>query len=410
MVTLNLDLVRKQFPSLGGEWTYMDNAGGSQTLQPVVHRISDYLIHSNVQLGASYLPSQTATERVNEAASMVTELMNARDRSEVILGSSTTMLIRILATCLSRTFRPGDEVIVTNCDHEANIGAWAELASQGMVVKQWKINRDSLQMELPDLEALFSPRTKLVAVTHVSNVLGTIHPIREIAGMAHAAGAMICVDGVASAPHRVVDVRNLNVDFYAFSFYKVFGPHIAVLYGKRDLLLGMPGMCHFFIERDNIPYKFQPGSVNYELSYGLLGIRDYINMLAAEHDFMGASFRENAALCYQLFAEHEERLTLRLLEYLNARSDVKIIGSTSGDKERRVPTLSFVVRGRNSDSVTLKMDEHKIGIRYGDFYARRLIDALGLSAQNGVIRVSLLHYNTLEEVDRLICAFEQILG
>jgi cysteine desulfurase family protein (TIGR01976 family) len=409
MDTLNLDFVRRQFPSLGGEWIYMDNAGGSQTLQSVVSRITDYLLYSNVQLGATYLPSKTATERVNEASSMVAEFINTRDKSEVILGSSTTMLIRILASCLCQTLQPGDEIIVTNCDHEANIGAWVELANSGVIIKHWRINRDSLQMELDDLKALLTARTRLVAVTHVSNILGTINPIREIAECVHSCGAMICVDGVAHIPHRLVDVRESDVDFYAFSFYKVFGPHIAALYGKRDLLLNMPGMCHFFIERDNIPYKFQPGSVNYELSHGLLGIRDYMNALAARHNFTGANFRENAAFCYRLFASHEERLASHLLQYLNTKPNVSIIGETTRDRNRRVPTISFVVRNQRSDSITVKMDEHKIGIRYGDFYARRLIDALGLSPQNGVVRASLVHYNTLEEVEKLIHAFEQIL-
>jgi selenocysteine lyase/cysteine desulfurase len=182
-----------------------------------------------------------------------------------------------------------------------------------------------------------------------------------------------------------------------------------MLYGKKELLLKMPGMCHFFIEQDNIPYKFQPGSVNYELSYGLLGIKDYLNSLAESSGFAGKSFRENARFCYALFAGHEELLAKRLLNYLNSKSNIKIIGETSSDKNKRVPTISFIVKEKMSDSITLKIDEHKIGIRYGDFYARRLMDDLGLSKQNGVVRVSLLHYNTLEEVDRLIDAFDQIL-
>jgi cysteine desulfurase family protein (TIGR01976 family) len=406
---LDVAFVREQFPALGHEWIFMDNAGGSQTAQPVVDRISDYLLHSNVQLGATYSPSRIATERVRAGAAFAAEFVNARDKSEVILGSSTTMLIRILATCIGRTFATGDEIIVTDCDHEANIGAWAELAQKGITIKHWKINRESFRMEPEDLKALLSSKTRLVAVTHVSNILGTIHPIREIAGIVHGAGALICVDGVAAAPHRLVDVQDSGVDFYALSFYKLFGPHIAVLYGRRDLLLGMPGMCHYFIANDDVPYKFQPGSVNYELSYGLLGIRDYLNALASRHEFPGASFREIASFCYRLFAAHEARLAAPLLDYLNARDGVTIIGETTSDAHRRVPTISFTVRNRASDSISLNMDEHRIGIRYGDFYARRLIEALGLSKQNGVVRASLVHYNTQEEVEKLIRAFDQVL-
>jgi cysteine desulfurase family protein (TIGR01976 family) len=406
---MNLDFVRGQFPSLSGEWTFMDNAGGSQILQPVVNKINEYMIHSNVQLGASYKVSQIATDRVLEAHKMTAEFINARDHSEVIIGSSTTMLIRILALCISQTFKPGDEIVITNCDHEANIGAWAELEKKGMIIKQWKINQDSFQMELDDLKLLMTDKTKLVAVTHTSNILGTLNPIKEIAKFVHSYGALICVDGVAHAPHRLIDVQDTDVDFYALSFYKVFGPHIAMLYGKKNLLLNMPGISHYFIEPDNIPYKFQPGSPNYELSYGLLGLKEYFNAVAEAHNYKNKNFRENAAFVYGIIAGHEELLADRLLNYLNSKPNIKIIGETEANGNKRVPTISFIVKNRLSDSITLKVDEHKIGIRYGDFYARRLIDDLGLSKQNGVVRVSLVHYNTLEEVEKLITAFEEIL-
>ena len=405
---LRSDFVRTQFPSLSLDFIFMDNAGGSQVLKSVADRINDYLINSNVQLGATYEVSKIATDRVNLAPKMVAEFINA-DHSEIIIGPSTTLLIRILALSLSQTFRPGDEIIVTNCDHEANIGAWAELEKKGLIVRWWKINRDSLLLEQADLKNLMTERTKLVAVTHTSNILGTINPIREIASLVHSYGALICVDGVAHAPHRLIDARETDVDFYAFSFYKVFGPHLAMLYGKKELLLKMPGICHFFVEPDNIPYKFQPGSPNYELSYGLLGIKDYFDALAEAHGFKGNSFRENAAFGYSMIAGYEEQLAGRVLNYLRSRQEIKIIGEISADRNIRVPTISFIVKNRTSDSITLKIDESRIGIRYGDFYARRLIDDLGLSKQNGVVRISLLHYNTPEEIDKLINAFERIL-
>ena len=406
---LNLDFVRNQFPSLSGGWIFMDNAGGSQVPTAVVKRVSEYLINSNVQLGASYEISRIATGRVYEAPEMVAGLINARESSEIIIGPSTTLLIRILALSISQTFKPGDEIIVTNCDHEANIGAWAELEKKGMAIKKWLLNRDTFQLELDDLKSLMSDKTRLVAVTHTSNILGTLNPIKEIAELVHSYGALICVDGVAHAPHRLIDVQDLDADFYALSFYKVFGPHLAMLFGKKDLLLSMPGICHFFVEADNIPYKFQPGSVNYELSYGLLGIGDYFNSVAEAHNISGGSFREKAGLVYNMIANHEEHLASALLAYLNSKPGIKIIGETASGRNKRVPTISFIVENKMSDSVTRQVDAHKIGIRYGDFYARRLIDALGLSKQNGVVRVSLVHYNTLEEVQKLINVFEQVL-
>lgn len=408
-MSLDLNFIRNQFPTLDKEWIYMDNAGGSQILKSVVDKISEYLLNFNVQLGASYEISDTATKAVAEGATVTAEFINAREESEVILGSSTTMLIRILSLCLSRTFNVGDEIIVTNCDHEANIGAWVDLENHGMVIKKWKINPDSFKMELDDLVKLMTDRTRLVAVTHTSNILGTLNPIKEWAEFVHDRNALICVDGVAHAPHRAIDVQETDVDFYVFSFYKVYGPHIAMLYGKKDLLLNIPGINHFFIGNDDVPYKFQPGSVNYESSYGLTGIREYFNSFAVTHNHPALSFRNNVTFAYKLIAEHEEKLASKLLDYLFSKSNVKIIGETDSSKEVRVPTISFIVDDTKSDSITLRVDESKIGIRYGDFYARRLINDLYLSERNGVVRVSLVHYNTLEEVEKLIDVFERIL-
>ncbi|PSN19062.1 cysteine desulfurase-like protein, partial [filamentous cyanobacterium CCP5] len=223
--------VRQQFPSLNSPWIFMDNAGGSQILQPVIDRISEYLLTSNVQLGASYRVSELATARLAMANQQAATLVNAADASEVVMGPSTSMLLRILAHCYGQTLKPGDEVIVTNCDHEANITPWKALTRQGIRVKVWPINPDTLTLELADLEPLMGDRTRLVSLVHASNVLGTIHPVRAIADFVHQRGAHLCVDGVGYAPHRLIDVEAMDVDFYVFSFYKVYGPHHAMLYG-----------------------------------------------------------------------------------------------------------------------------------------------------------------------------------
>ncbi|MBD3415119.1 MAG: cysteine desulfurase-like protein [Candidatus Aminicenantes bacterium] len=407
---LNIDFVRKQFPALSGDWVFMDNAGGSQTLQSVIDRISEYLLTSDVQLGASYKISQVAGERVAKAAQSMAELIHAQKPSEIVMGSSTSLLIRILSLCLSQTFQPSDEIVVTNCDHEANIGAWRDLETKGFEIKEWKINRDSLSLELEDLKALITKKTRLVAVTHVSNILGTINPVKEIATMVHDHNALICVDGVAHAPHRLIDVREWDVDFYAFSFYKVYGPHYALLYGKEPLLLDMPGVNHFFIKQTDLPLKFQPGNVNFELSYGMMGFCDYLSEFARIHgvDSKGSDLRQNASRAFQIIKKYEQILSARLLDFLNSKPRVRIIGEKTSSGNARVPTISFVVDKLMSDSITEKVDKHKIGIRYGHFYAKRLIDALDLDKKNGVVRVSMVHYNTLEEVDRLIQVLDRI--
>ncbi len=390
----------------------MDNAGGSQILQPVVDRLTEFLLTSNVQLGASYDVSQQATARVQQGAQAIATLMNAADPAEVVMGGSTSLLLRILARCLSQTWQPGDEVIVTNSDHEANIGCWMELEEQGIIVKIWRVDPHSLTLKLADLDGLLSSRTKLVAVTHISNLLGTINPIPQIADRAHAHGAMICVDGVAYAPHRLVDVQAMDVDFYVYSFYKVYGPHYAVLYGKRSHWESMPGWNHFFIGNENLPYKFQPGNVNFELSYSMVGLCDYLQGLAAYHygSDKAAGLRSQLEQAFDLMSRHEEALSDRLLRYLHTKPQVQIVGHPESDRTQRVPTISFRVTGVHSSTIPLQVDPHHIGIRYGDFYARRLVDDLGWAAQGGVVRVSMVHYNTLAEVDRLIEVLEQVLG
>jgi cysteine desulfurase family protein (TIGR01976 family) len=406
---LNLDKVRQYFPALGREWTFFDNAGGSQTLKKVVDRISEFLLSSDVQLGASYAVSQLAGERLALATRGMATFINANSSKEVVMGPSTTMMLKVLSICLGQTFIPGDEIIVTNCDHEANIGAWVALEKQGIKVKVWQIRPDTLQLHLADLEPLMSNSTKLVTLTHASNVLGTINPIKEIATFVHDRNAMICVDGVAYAPHRLVDVQDLDVDFYTLSCYKVYGPHHALLYGKEEHLLRLPGLNHYFIQQTDIPYKFQLGNVNFELSYGMLGLCDYLSELAQLHygDQTASDLRNQMVQAFDLISVHEEKISDRLLNYLNSKSNVRVIGQSKADRQYRVPTISFVVDGINSSTIPAKIDQHYIGIRYGDFYAKRLIEYLGLASQGGIVRVSMVHYNTLEEVNSLIEAFEQ---
>jgi cysteine desulfurase family protein (TIGR01976 family) len=408
---MDIEFVRGQFPALGGEWTFFDNAGGTQILEPVVKRIEEYLYTSNVQLGASYDVSRIAGERVAAAAEAMATFINAEDPSEIIMGSSTTMLMRILSICLGGTLMPGDEVIVTNCDHEANIGPWADLSKRGVVVKTWRLNAETLELHLEDLERLMTGRTRLVAVTHTSNILGRINPIKDIARFVHDHKAMICVDGVAYAPHRCIDVQDLDVDFYGLSFYKIYGPHYAMLYAKREHQLRLPGINHFFIGQSEIPNKFQPGSVNYELSSGMLGLWDYLDGFARAHGWLDTAERRHAQVefIFDTIAKHEEALSEKLLGYLHTKPKVRIIGPAEPDRTVRAPTISFVVNRTDSDRITLEVDKHNIGIRYGDFYARRLIEDLGLGPQKGVVRVSMVHYNTPEEVDRLIEVLEGIL-
>ena len=404
-------MIRAEFPALSTGTVFLDNAGGSQVLRRVADRIHDYLLTTSVQLGASYAVSQSASEKVLAARRSVAELINARHDDEVVMGGSTTGLMFLLTQAILPSIQPGDEIIVTNSDHEANIGGWTRLAQAGAQIKIWEVNRDSLQLEQADLDSLLGARTKWVAMTHTSNVLGTINAVTEVAKRVHAVGARLCVDGVAYAPHRLVDVQASGADVYVFSFYKVFGPHYAVLWGKRDFLLSLPTLNHHFIGADVLPYKLQPGNVNFELSYGCIGISEYlVHVGTALGADVSASNRERMQLAFDAFAQHEDLLAEKLLAYLRGKTKVKIIGLNKVENNNRVPTISFVVANQQSETIVRHMDRFNIGIRFGDFYAKGLIATLGLAQQGGVVRVSIAHYNTVEEIDRLIRHLDEVIG
>jgi cysteine desulfurase family protein (TIGR01976 family) len=400
---LDLAAVRAQFPALAGDTVFFDNAGGSQTLARVVDRIADYLITSNVQLGASYARSRLSSERVAASQAALARLINAADPAEIVLGASATQLLFNLAEAFGGTLRAGDRIVVTDADHAANIGAWQRLARLGVGIDVWRIDHASLQLRLADLDRVMTDRTRLVCFTHCSNVLGTIHPAAEMVRHIHARGAEVCIDGVAFAPHRRIDVQAIDADYYVLSLYKVFGPHIGLLHAKRAALAALPRLNHDCVAADDIPYKQQPGNANYELAWGAAGAVDYL-------DELGQGAADPIAAAFERIAQHEEVLAARLLGYLGTRRDARVIGLSDADRSRRVATVSFVVVGRDSSSIPPHADARGIGIRWGDFYSRDLVDALGLRAANGVVRVSIAHYNTVEEVDRLIAVLDEALA
>jgi cysteine desulfurase family protein (TIGR01976 family) len=406
---LNLSLIRSQFPALAGRWTFLDNAGGTQTALQVGKRLNEYLYQTNVQLGAGYEISRLAGQKLLDARSLLADFIHAPDPSEIILGPSTTQLLQNFSRSMARYFMAGDEVIVTNCDHEANIGPWINMQNAGINIKVWKIRKETLRLHLEDLDKLMTSRTRLVAFTHISNILGTINPVRDFVKFIHERGAWACVDGVAATPHRLPDMQLLDADFYVFSLYKVFGPHYSLLYGKRKILEQLPGIGHYFIPEDDIPYKFQPGNVNFELTSSLIGVMDYFRDMAQAHGIADHGIQGLASSFYDKISIHEENLAARLIDFLKQRKGVKIIGENGADRFTRVPTISFISEGKNSKEIVDRVDPHFIGIRYGDFYARRLIESLGLDHCDGVVRVSMVHYNTPEEIEKLLVLIDSIL-
>lgn len=391
--------IRSAFPALAGDPVFLENAGGSQVPAVVADRIRDYMVSSYVQLGAGYPLSQRATATVDEAHDFVRLLFNGAD-GEVILGPSTSALLQMLANSYSKVLTPGDEIVVAQIGHEANVGPWTKLAALGIEIKWWEMDTDDFTSPLGRLEELLSERTALVALPHVSNLLGEIMDVAAVTELAHRAGARVVADGVAYAPHRAMDVAAWDIDFYAYSTYKVYGPHMAAMWASRDALSELQGPNHFFIPDDEVPYKFELGGVSHEGCAGILGLRDYLAMLAGVGEAATLD-RAGVEHAFEIMTACELPMQQRLIEYLQSRSDLRIIGPAHGASSR-VGTISFVHDSKTSREITEVVDRSGIAIRHGHMYAYHLCEALGRDVEDGVVRVSLVHYNTPDEIERLI--------
>jgi selenocysteine lyase/cysteine desulfurase len=314
----------------------------------------------------------------------------------------------VLAHALRPLWKDGDRVVVSVQNHEANSGPWRRLAETGIEVVDWPV--DPATGALTDLRAVLTERTRLVAFPHVSNVLGAINDVTAITRQAHDSGALVSVDGVAFAPHRAIDVKAWDVDFYLFSFYKVFGPHMGCLYGKKELLQEAKGQYHYFIGEDETAKKLNPAGPQHEMIAALTGIADYFEALAVHHlsqppnDFHG---RVKAVM--EIATAHEETLARRFAEFAAAKPGLRLIGPESGEATVRAPTFSFLVDGVPSAEVPRRLLADRIAVSNGHFYAKRLVEAVGVAdSDDGVVRASMAHYNTLDEVDRLIGALDRI--
>ncbi|KAJ6790236.1 hypothetical protein PWT90_06844 [Aphanocladium album] len=386
---------RKRFPALNhSSQVFFDNAGGSQTLDTVIESIREYLSHQNVQLGASYAVGRRATASYTRAFADAADFIKA-NVDEVVFGPSTTQLLRNLSWTLR--FKPGDEIVISAIDHEANVAPWVDLAErQGLDVKWWR-PKDALDPELHplDLAPLLSARTRLVCCTHASNLLGTVTDVRAIADLAHGVGALLCVDGVAYAPHRLVNVRELGVDFYVFSWYKVYGPHVATLYASWAAQTQMRSLGHFFNAHTSLADKMGLAGGSYELCQSVSAVVSYLG----DREYGSWSAME----------DHEEALTEALLGYLREVPGITIYGKR-GVQAARLPIVSFTVDGWNSRELVEAIEKRSnYGLRWGAFYSNRLVRETLLLKDDGVVRVSLAHYNTMEEVLGLIKVLKEVL-
>ena len=407
--TLDVEFCRRHFPALNGEWVFMENAGGTLVPQQVIDRTAHFMANCQVQPGEGYEASTLAAERIAEGRATLAAVINA-EVDEIVVGPSTTSNVYVLSHALRPLLAAGDEIIVTNQDHEANNGAWRKLEAKGIVIREWRMNGETDDLEIEDLEALLTDKTKLVCFNHCSNIVGLIHDVKAIVGKIHDAGALACVDGVAFAPHRRVDVKDLDVDFYLYSPYKVFGPHMGVLYGKRELLSLLANQSHYFLPEDDFQRRLCPGGLNYELTAAAAGIGDYFEEVHEQHyPRANVDTEERMNQVFGLFAEHERALSGAIEEYLTSKPGVRLAGRGGAARRERVGVFSFTVGGRDSREVAEALRAEKIGIHADDFYAARCIDALGARPQNGVVRASLAHYNAAQDVERLIAGLDPII-
>ncbi len=351
-----------------------------------------------------YAQSMRATALVAKAHEFIETFMNATGVGKVVLGPSTTYLVHELADTCAEIWQPGDEVIIAESNHEANAGPWAKLAKRGIVVRTWEVDPTTFQCSLESLNGLLNEKTRMVAFPHVSNLLGEVVDVKAITDLVHQAGAKVIADGVAFAPHRAMDVAEWGVDWYVYSTYKVYGPHMAALYGSNEAFAELTGPNHFFIPRDSIPYKFELGSISHEGCAGLLALREYLRFLADRDE----DDRQTVVDAFAVMEQLEQPLQERLIRYLRSKPSVRIIG-LADEGPQSVCTISFIHNRLTSSEIVAEIDKRNIGIRYGHMYAVRLCNRLGIDLEGGVVRVSLVHYNTLEEVQRLIEAFEAVL-
>lgn len=406
---LDLAFVRSQFPafsepSLEG-FAHFENAGGSYACRQTIERLDHFYRQTKVQPYYAFAPSARAGEQMDAAKERLAAWLNV-GRDEIHLGPSTSQNTYVLAQALRKILAPGDEIIVTNQDHEANVGAWRRLADDGVVVREWKVDPWTAELKRADLEALLCPRTKAVAFTHCSNVVASIHPVREFADLAHQAGAWALVDGVSFCPHGLPDLEELGIDAYFFSMYKVYGPHLGAMYLRRDVNAALPNQGHFFNDA-KAGARFTPAGPDHAQTAAVNGVLDYMDTIADRHGQKNAQVKARAHAVRSLFRAHETALLQPLLDCLADHPKVRLIGRVHAGE--RAPTVAFTVKGMRSAGLAAQLADEKLGVGVGNFYAYRLLEALGIDTEDGAVRASFVHYTSRDEVGRLVQALGRLL-
>lgn len=409
MTKLDLNYVRAQFPAFAAEGlkdqSFFENAGGSYACAPVIDRLTRFYRERKVQPYAPYAAAQAGGAEMDEARTRLAALMGVA-RHEVSFGPSTTANTYVLAQAFRRGLQAGEAIVVTNQDHEANSGPWRRLAEDGVEVREWQIDPLTGHLDPARLAPLLADgKVRLVCFPHCSNVVAEINPVAEIVAMAHAAGAVTCVDGVSYAPHGLPNVGALGADIYLFSAYKVYGPHQGIMVIREGLGMRLPNQGHSF-NGATLYKRFTPAGPDHAQIAASAGMADYFDGLHAHHFAPEADPARRGEAVHDLLRAHEVALCQPLLDYLAARNDLRLIGPR--EAARRAPTVA-VALDRAAEPVSEALARQGINCWAGDFYAVRPLTAMGVDLERGVLRLSMVHYTSPEDVARLIGALDQVL-
>ena len=406
-----VEAARAQFPALqkAGDFIFFDNAAGAQIPQSVLEAVQNHLVGHNVQRGGRYSRSVKVDQTIAEARESVALLINAYSPAEICFGMNATSFIRLVSLGIGQMLCERDEIIVTDMDHDANIATWLALEQAGAKFKWWRMREDG-NLHVDDLRPLVGERTRLVACTVTAHSIGSIVEVASVARIAHAAGAEVFLDCVHYGPHGLIDVQAWDCDYLVCSGYKNFSPHMGFLWGRFETLKRLPTFREDFIP-DEPPYKVEAGTFIYENVAGMDAAVKYLESVGRNFaPSNNRSRRENIVAGMDAIRAYELHLAREMLRVLKSCGATVYGVDDEARIEQRVPTFCFNIGKLSPQMVAEEMAEMQIGIRDGHMYAPRLMNRLGLSMDSGAIRVSLVHYNTIDEIRRFESALREIIA
>ncbi|MBZ9841687.1 cysteine desulfurase-like protein [Mesorhizobium sp. CA5] len=415
MADFPIEAVRGRFPALsltddGRRRIYLDNPAGTQVPLTVADAVSRCLLSTNANLGGFFETTVAAQKVVDDAHAAMADFLNASSIEEIVIGANMTTLTYHMSRTLGRMMKPGDEIIVTRMDHEGNVSPWLQLAEDlGLVVRFLPFDERSWQVEETALKALLSDKTRLVALNYASNLTGSINRVKALTAIARQAGALVYVDAVQFAPHGLVDVQELGCDFLICSAYKFFGPHMGILWGRRDVIDALkPYKCR--CSSNVLPERFELGTPQIELMAGLTAAIDYFADLGASAG-EGGSRRQRIARAFEMSIAYENALARQMIDGLSDIEGLVIHGITDSKRlAERVPTISFTVEGIAPETIVRQMNAENIFVWSGHNYAWEVVHQLGLPAEQGVVRIGIAHYNTAKEIKETLESAHRVIA